>query len=127
MVLLFVCLFGDRVSLCSPGYPRTYSVNWGGLKLRDPPAFIFASQVLGFKVCAITAGLDGTVNVEMLPLLLFCEQECLSCLLPIWTNSFAFQDFVLFLLFICSETGSHYEAVGELTKISLPLPSTCWD
>jgi hypothetical protein len=44
---LFVCLcFQDRVSLCSPGCPRTLSVNQGDLELINPPAS--ASQVLGF-------------------------------------------------------------------------------
>ncbi|GAB1285643.1 DDB1- and CUL4-associated factor 6 [Apodemus speciosus] len=37
----------DRVSLCSPGCPGTYSVDQAGLKLRNPPAS--ASQVLGLK------------------------------------------------------------------------------
>ncbi|CAH7427183.1 Borcs5 [Phodopus roborovskii] len=38
----------DRVSLCSPGCPGTYSVDKADLKLRDLPAF--ASQVLRLKV-----------------------------------------------------------------------------
>jgi hypothetical protein len=29
----------DRVSLSSPGYPGTHSVDQASLKLRDPPAF----------------------------------------------------------------------------------------
>ena len=67
----FVCLFGwlvglvwlgliwfglvsrDRVSLCSPGCPGTHSVDLAGLELRNLSAS--ASQVLGLKVCAITA------------------------------------------------------------------------
>ena len=48
-----VCLFGDRVSLCSPGCPVTHSVDQAGLELRNPPAS--ASQVLGFKAGATTA------------------------------------------------------------------------
>jgi hypothetical protein len=44
--------FQDRVSLCIPGCPGTYSVDQAGLELRDPPAS--ASQVLGSKVCATT-------------------------------------------------------------------------
>jgi hypothetical protein len=46
---LFVCLFQDRVSLCSPGCPGTHSVDQDGLELRNPPAS--ASRVLGLKVC----------------------------------------------------------------------------
>ena len=48
----FFC-FLDRVSLCSPGYPGTQSVDQAGLKLRNPPAS--ASPVLGLKACATTA------------------------------------------------------------------------
>jgi hypothetical protein len=39
--------------VCSPGCPGTHSVDQAGLELRNPPAP--ASQVLGLKVCAITA------------------------------------------------------------------------
>jgi hypothetical protein len=46
-------VFRDRVSLCHPGCPETHSVDQAGLELRDPPAS--ASEVLGLKVCAITA------------------------------------------------------------------------
>jgi hypothetical protein len=51
----FFLVFQDRVSLCSPGCPRTHSVDQAGLKLRNPPAS--ASQVLGLKACATTARL----------------------------------------------------------------------
>jgi hypothetical protein len=53
----FVCLFvfRDRVSLYSPGCPRTHSVNQASLELRNLPAS--ASQVLGLKACATTPGL----------------------------------------------------------------------
>ena len=54
-VCLFVCLFQDRVSLCSPGCPGTHSVNQAGLEIRNPPAS--ASQVLGLKVYATNARL----------------------------------------------------------------------
>ena len=59
-VFLFVCLFffwffRDRVSLYSPGYPGTQSVDQAGLELRNLLAS--ASQVLGLKVCATTARL----------------------------------------------------------------------
>jgi hypothetical protein len=47
--LFFFC-FRDRVSLCSPGYPGTHSVDQAGLELRNSPAS--ASQVLGLKACA---------------------------------------------------------------------------
>ena len=59
IVCLFVCfaflffVFGDRVSLYSPGCPGTHSVDQAGLKLRNLPAS--ASQVLRLKACAITA------------------------------------------------------------------------
>ena len=49
--LFFV--FRDRVSLCSSGCLRTHSVDQAGLERRNLPAS--ASQVLGLKVCAITA------------------------------------------------------------------------
>jgi hypothetical protein len=54
---LFVCLFRDRVSLCSPGCPGFHSVDQAGLELRNSPAS--ASQVLGLKVCATMPGVDG--------------------------------------------------------------------
>jgi hypothetical protein len=51
---VFVFVFRDRVSLCSPGCPRTHSVGQAGLQLRNLPAS--ASQVLGLKACATTPG-----------------------------------------------------------------------
>jgi hypothetical protein len=56
-VLAFFCLFvfgifQDRVSLCSPGYPGTHSLEQAGLYLRNPPVSAF--QVLGLKACATT-------------------------------------------------------------------------
>jgi hypothetical protein len=45
----------DRVSLCSPGCPRTHFVDQAGLELRNLPAS--ASQVLGLKACATMPGL----------------------------------------------------------------------
>jgi hypothetical protein len=54
-IYLFIYLFGDRVSLCSPGCPGTRSVDQAGLKLRNLPAS--ASQVLGLKACTTTAWL----------------------------------------------------------------------
>jgi hypothetical protein len=59
---LFVCFLGffsffsqDRVSLYSPGCPRTHSVDQAGLELRNPPAS--ASRVLGLKACTTTPGI----------------------------------------------------------------------
>jgi hypothetical protein len=45
--------FQDRVSLYSPGYPETHSVDQAGLELRNLPAS--ASQVLELKACTTTA------------------------------------------------------------------------
>jgi hypothetical protein len=45
----------DRVSLCSPGCPGTYSVDQAGLEFRNSPAS--TSQVLGLKAYATTAWL----------------------------------------------------------------------
>jgi hypothetical protein len=52
--ILFFLVFRDRISLCSPGYSGTHSVDQVGLELRNPPAS--ASQVLGLKACATTSG-----------------------------------------------------------------------
>jgi hypothetical protein len=41
------------VSLCSPGYPGTHSIDQACLKFRNLPAS--ASQVLGLKACTTTA------------------------------------------------------------------------
>jgi hypothetical protein len=51
----FFLVFRDRVSLYSPGWPRTHFVDQAGLELRNPPAS--ASWVLGLKACATTAQL----------------------------------------------------------------------
>jgi hypothetical protein len=51
----FLNAFSNMVSLCSPGYPGTYSVDQAGLNLRDLPAS--ASQVLGLKEYTMTAWL----------------------------------------------------------------------
>jgi hypothetical protein len=47
VVLLFLFGFQDRVSLYSPGYPGTHSVDQAGLELRNPPAS--ASLSAGIK------------------------------------------------------------------------------
>jgi hypothetical protein len=51
---LFVFVFRDTVSLCSPVCPGTHFVDQAGLKLRNPPAS--ASRVLGLKACATMPG-----------------------------------------------------------------------
>jgi hypothetical protein len=69
VVCLFVCLFQDRASLCSPGSPGAHSVDQAGLELRNPPAS--ASQVLGLKVCATAAQLLSFIlkeNKNVLPI-----------------------------------------------------------
>jgi hypothetical protein len=39
--LVFGVLFSkDRVSLCSPGYPGTHSLDQAGLELREPPTSV---------------------------------------------------------------------------------------
>jgi hypothetical protein len=48
--------FRDSVSLCSPSYPGTHSVDQAGLELRNLPAS--ASQVPELKMCATTAQQD---------------------------------------------------------------------
>jgi hypothetical protein len=53
LFILFL-FFWDRVSLYSPGYLGTHSVDQAGLELRNPPAS--ASQVLGLKAFATTPG-----------------------------------------------------------------------
>jgi hypothetical protein len=63
-VCLFVCLFRDRVSLCSPGCPGTHFVDQAVLKLRNLPAS--ASQVLGLKACATLPGLPGMFSGNVL-------------------------------------------------------------
>jgi hypothetical protein len=52
LIFFVVVVFGDRVSLYSPGCPGTHFVDQAGLELRNPPAS--ASRVLGLKVCSIT-------------------------------------------------------------------------
>jgi hypothetical protein len=52
----FAFVFGDRVSLYSPGCPGTHIVDQTSLRLRNPHAS--ASRVLGLKACATTARLE---------------------------------------------------------------------
>ena len=61
--VLFFLFFWHRVFLCSPGSPRTHSVDQAGLELRNLPAS--ASQVvLGLKTCATTARWPWVFLVE---------------------------------------------------------------
>jgi hypothetical protein len=61
--VVVVVVFRDRVSLCSPGCPRTHAVDQAGLELRNPPAS--ASQVLGLKACTTTPGANIVNNEEL--------------------------------------------------------------
>jgi hypothetical protein len=69
MMMMMVIWFFERVSLCSPGCPRTHSVDQAGLKLRNPPTS--ASQVLGLKAGATSAGSDVKIikmnNAHLFP------------------------------------------------------------
>ena len=62
---LFICLFSlvfrDKVSLCSPGCPRTHFVDQAGLELRDLPT----SQVLGSKARTSTP-ISNTLSTHSL-------------------------------------------------------------
>jgi hypothetical protein len=58
-------VFRDRVSLCSPGYPGTHSVDQAGLQLRNLPASV--SQVLGLKMCATTAPQKFCILIQWQP------------------------------------------------------------
>ena len=49
------CCFPDRISLYSPGCPRTHFVDQTDLELRNLPASV--SRVLGLKACATTPSL----------------------------------------------------------------------
>jgi hypothetical protein len=57
-LFLFFFFSQDRVSLYSPGFPGTHSVDQADLKLINSLAS--ASQVLGLKACATTAQHFGT-------------------------------------------------------------------
>ena len=62
---LFVCLFRDRVPLCSLGCPGTHFVDQVGLELRDSLAS--ASQVLGLKACTTMPDFFGlrSLNADL--------------------------------------------------------------
>ncbi|XP_076798819.1 thrombopoietin isoform X2 [Arvicanthis niloticus] len=59
------------VFMSSPGYPRTCSINQTGFKLRDPSASAY--QVLGSKMCTITAQLLSLLKLARN--LIFYPQE----------------------------------------------------
>jgi hypothetical protein len=54
LLLLFVLVFPDKVSLSSPGCPGTHFVDQAGLELRNLLAS--ASRVLELKACATMPG-----------------------------------------------------------------------
>jgi hypothetical protein len=54
------CFFWGRVSLCSPSYSRTHSVEEAGLDLRNYFASVF--WMLRLKVCTTTTQLYKTQN-----------------------------------------------------------------
>jgi hypothetical protein len=58
---LFLSVFRDRVSLCSPGCPGTHFVGQAGLELRNPPAS--ASRVLGLKACTTMPGVSWIIEL----------------------------------------------------------------
>jgi hypothetical protein len=70
-LFVFVFVFENRVSHCSPGCPGTHSVDQAGLKLRNPP--VSASQVLGLKTCTTTDWPKATLIKENMQLGLACS------------------------------------------------------
>jgi hypothetical protein len=70
---LFVLVFGDRISLYSPGCPGTHFVDQAGLELRNPPAS--ASRVLGLKVCATMPGPSLKFKQDKISLYLYEVQN----------------------------------------------------
>ena len=72
LVCLFVLIFWNRVSLCSPGYPGTHSVDQVGFELRNLPAS--ASHMLGLKACATTTWLP--VLFVFWFFVLSCPNQC---------------------------------------------------
>jgi hypothetical protein len=70
---LFILVFKDRVSLCSPGYPRIHSVDQAGLELRDSPV----------SVCPLSAGMKGECHHAR-----FCGWFLTMNKLPQWASVF---------------------------------------
>jgi hypothetical protein len=78
LFVVFVFVFRDRVSLCSPGCPGTHSVDQAGLELRNLPAS--ASGVLGLKACATTPGSVYFLKAER-------KKECIVVWVERWERS----------------------------------------
>jgi hypothetical protein len=113
-VLVFLFwFFRDRVSLCSPGCPRTHSVDQAGLELRNPSAS--ASLVLGLKACATTAWL----GIEFLrPLLTLVNPAHLvsACFIFIFIHKYH-----------CSCFQTHQKKASDLITGDCEPPCGCWD
>jgi hypothetical protein len=69
----FIFFLRDRVSPCSPGCPRTHSVDQAGLKVRNPPAS--ASQVLGSKAWATIARLVSQILVRLVLIFFYINKQ----------------------------------------------------
>jgi hypothetical protein len=87
--VVFLLLFQDRVSLCSPGCPGTCSVDQAGLKLRESSASAF--QVLGLKSCTTIPGF-GFCFVSLRFIYFYIVQmsiylhECTMCVPDVWRD-----------------------------------------
>ena len=94
-ICLFVCLFWDRVSLCSPGcpgYPGTHSVGQAGLQLRNPTAS--ASQVLGLKACTTTARSSFSIYLSFAFSLFPFIKNCNTYLVHMWKSEDNLQEII---------------------------------
>jgi hypothetical protein len=90
MIILFVVVvvFRDRVSLYSPGCPRTHFVDQAGVELRNLPAS--ASQVLGLKSCTTTARRKVFIASSIITVFLcLCMDVCM------WRSGPSLQELVL--------------------------------
>ena len=56
VLVFWIWIFRDRISLCSPGCPGTHSLDQAGLELRNLPASV--SQSAGITGCTTTAQLS---------------------------------------------------------------------
>ena len=75
LLKVYILVFQDKVSLCSPGYPGTHSVDQIGLEFRNLPAS--ASQVLGLTACTTTPGMAEVLSEGIMNLPLY--QHRLNC------------------------------------------------
>jgi hypothetical protein len=89
LLLLLLLVFQDRVSLCTPGCPRTHCVDQAGLELRNPPAS--ASQVLGLQACATTAQLCKLIFTFLLEAVLHLIAFSFNCLKEFFCNSLNYE------------------------------------